>query len=112
MLNLMTSWPGQAGSRQVKPGHDGCLCIVEKNRRAAKGDLDGALQDFTEAIRLRPDSAEAYLIRGAARGSKDDRASIKAAIADFQKYLDLGGGIRDGDQAEVEQYIRDLKNKL
>jgi hypothetical protein len=29
-----------------------------------------------------------------------------------QKYLDLGGGMRDGDQAEVEQFIRDLKKKL
>ena len=32
-----------------------------------------------------------------------------AAIADFQKYLDLGGGERDGDTEEVEQMIRELR---
>jgi tetratricopeptide (TPR) repeat protein len=79
--------------------------------RAAKGDLDAALNDCAEAIRLKPDDAEAYYNRGAARRDKGDSASAKAAIADFQKYLDLGGGIRDGDQAAVEQFIRDLKNK-
>jgi tetratricopeptide (TPR) repeat protein len=80
--------------------------------RAAKGDLDGALKDYSEAIRLKPNYANAYYIRGVAWRAKGDPASAKAAIADFQKYLDLGGGIRDGDQAEVEQFIRDLKNKL
>jgi tetratricopeptide (TPR) repeat protein len=71
------------------------------------------LQDYTEAIRLKPDYANAYYNRGLARRAKGDPASAKAAIADFQKYLDLGGGIRRGDQAKVlEQFISDLKNKL
>jgi tetratricopeptide (TPR) repeat protein len=81
------------------------------NARDAKGDLDGAFKDYAEAIRLKPDFANAYYNRGLARRAKSDPASTKGAIADFQKYLDLGGGIRDGDQAEVEQFIRDLKNK-
>jgi tetratricopeptide (TPR) repeat protein len=80
--------------------------------RADKGDLDGELKDYAEVIRLKPDDADAYNNRGIAQRDKGDPASAKAAIADFQKYLDLGGGIRDGDQAEVEQFIRDLKNKL
>jgi tetratricopeptide (TPR) repeat protein len=79
---------------------------------AAKGDHDGALKDCAEAIRLRPDYAKYYYNRGLARRAKGDPASAKAAIADFQKYLDLGGGIRYGNQAAVEQFIRDLKNKL
>jgi hypothetical protein len=33
-------------------------------------------------------------------------------VADFQKYLEYGGGVRDGDQAEVEEMIRDLEKKL
>jgi len=80
--------------------------------RAAKGDFEGALKDYAEAIRLKPDFAEAYGNRGNARTAKGDPASAKAAIADYQKYLDLGGGIRNGNQAEAEQFIRDLKNKL
>jgi tetratricopeptide (TPR) repeat protein len=80
--------------------------------RADKGDLDGALKDYTEALRLKPDDADTYYKRGVTRVDTGDPTSAKAAIADFQKYLDLGGGIRDGDQAEVEQFIRDLKNKL
>jgi tetratricopeptide (TPR) repeat protein len=80
--------------------------------RADKADLDGALQDYTEAIRLKPDYANPYYNRGIALRAKGDPASAKTAIADFQKYLDLGGGIRNGNQAEVEQVIRDLKNKL
>jgi tetratricopeptide (TPR) repeat protein len=80
--------------------------------RADRGDLDGALKDYAEAIRLKPDFANAYYNRGIARRAKGDPASTKAAIADFQKCLDLGGGIREGDQANVEQFILDLKNKL
>jgi tetratricopeptide (TPR) repeat protein len=83
------------------------------NARGDKGDHDGALKDYTEAIRLKPDYAKAHYNRGVERErrAKGDPASAKGAIADFQKYLNLGGGIRDGDQAEVEQFIRDLKNK-
>jgi tetratricopeptide (TPR) repeat protein len=108
-----------------------------------KGDLDGALLDFTEAIRLNPDSAEAFYNRGLVRRDKGDldgalqdytevtrldpnyedafynrgavweaRSNFAAAIADYQKYLDLGGGLRDGDQAEVEEAIRDLRTRL
>jgi tetratricopeptide (TPR) repeat protein len=69
-------------------------------------DHDEELRCFGEAIRLKPDYADAFYNRAGAhklRGDKEEAAS------DYQKYLDLGGGIRDGDQAEVEQTIRDLK---
>jgi len=37
---------------------------------------------------------------------------LKGAMADFQSYLELGGGERDRDRKEVEDMIRDLKGKL
>jgi len=40
------------------------------------------------------------------------KANYEPAIADFQRHLDLGGGVRDGDQQAVEEKIRDLKKKL
>jgi tetratricopeptide (TPR) repeat protein len=79
------------------------------NARGDKGDLDGAIQDYNEAIRLKPDDAEAFYNRGLARERKNDE---EGAIADYQRYLDLGGGERARDQSEVEQMIRDLKASL
>jgi tetratricopeptide (TPR) repeat protein len=78
------------------------------NARNGKGDLEGALQDYNEALRLKPDLAEAFYNRGLALEGKGD---IKGAIANFLKYLDLGGGVRDGD-VEVEQKIQDLRKSL
>jgi tetratricopeptide (TPR) repeat protein len=42
------------------------------SRAYAKGDLDGALQDYTEAIRLKSDYADAFNNRGNARAAKGD----------------------------------------
>jgi tetratricopeptide (TPR) repeat protein len=74
-----------------------------------KGNLDAALKDFNEAIRLKPDDdTKAYHNRALIWRQ---RANRKAAIADFQKYLDLGGGIESGKQADVKKIIRDLKQQ-
>jgi tetratricopeptide (TPR) repeat protein len=84
--------------------------------RWGKGDLDGAIQDYDEAIRLRPDAADAFYKRGVARkasaSKSGEKAMYAAAIADYQRYLDLGGGARDGRQSETEQIIRELEKKL
>jgi tetratricopeptide (TPR) repeat protein len=77
--------------------------------RSENGDVEGAMADYGEAIRLKPDYANAYYNRALLKKNDSEH---RAAIADFQKYLDLGGGERDGDQAEVEEFIRDLKAKL
>ena len=110
--------------------------------RESKGDLEGAIEDYDEAIRLKPDDADAYNNRGSVRESKGDlegaiedydkaiclrpgdgeayynralvlerRGDNRAAAADLQRYLGLGGGQRDGDQAEVEMRIRSLKER-
>jgi tetratricopeptide (TPR) repeat protein len=77
--------------------------------RRAQGDQAGAIADYTEAIRLDPQGADAYCNRGNARRAQGDLAG---AIADYEQYLALGGGLRDGDQQEVEQRIRDLREQL
>ncbi len=77
--------------------------------RKAKGDLEGALQDYEQAIRLKPDMADAYYNRALVWRNNLNPA---AAIADFQKHLDLGGGERDGDTEQVRKMIADLKQKL
>ena len=74
--------------------------------RAGNGDLDGAILDFSAALRLDPELPEAHYLRALAEESQGNYA---AAMDDYQKYLDLGGGIRHGDQAEVEGKIRDLQ---
>ncbi|GAB4573120.1 MAG: hypothetical protein Kow0077_14530 [Anaerolineae bacterium] len=74
-----------------------------------RGDYDAAIADYTEAIRCRPDYIDAFYNRGLSRRKKGD---YRDAIDDYQRYLDLGGGIRDGDQAQVEQTIRELWGKI
>ncbi|HZU26590.1 MAG TPA: tetratricopeptide repeat protein [Bryobacteraceae bacterium] len=79
------------------------------NARTGKGDMDGALQDFTDVIRLNPGDPDALYNRALVWRHKGNFA---AAISDFQKYLDTGGGMRDGDTEEVERTIRELRQKL
>jgi tetratricopeptide (TPR) repeat protein len=88
----------------LKPDH--FLAFYNRGlARKASGDLDGALEDYGEAIRLKPDYAAAFYNRGIAHKASGDLAH---AASDLQKYLDLGGGIADGDHEEVEQIIRHL----
>jgi lipoprotein NlpI len=51
-----------------------------------KGDLDGAIAEFTKAIELKPDYAQAYAIRGLAEQYK---GNLEGAIADFTKAIEL-----------------------
>ena len=77
--------------------------------RLSNADFDGAVADYSAAIRLNPRYVDAYYNRGIARAALGD---VLDALADYQAYLDLGGGVRSGDQAKVEQAIRDLKKQI
>ena len=67
-------------TKQIKPS------VLTAIAKQAKGDLDGAIKDYNEAIQLKPDLAEAYGDRGAAKGAKGD---LDGAIADCNKAIQL-----------------------
>jgi tetratricopeptide (TPR) repeat protein len=50
------------------------------------GDLEGAIADYDQAIRLAPNDAIAYSNRGAARGQSGD---LEGAIADYDQVIRL-----------------------
>jgi tetratricopeptide (TPR) repeat protein len=75
----------------------------------AIGDWDAAIKDYTEALRLWPKYPDLFRDRAVTLEKKKE---YTAAIADYQKYLKLGGGERNGDQAQIEESIRDLKKKI
>ena len=56
------------------------------NAKAASGDWEGAIADYTRAIELKPSFPDAYYNRGNAKQVKGD---VGAALADFSKAIEL-----------------------
>src|SRR4051812_46427930 len=54
--------------------------------RYEKGDVEGAIADYSKAIEMYPKYASAYNSRAAARKTKGD---IDGAIADYNKAIEL-----------------------
>ena len=52
----------------------------------SKGDLDGAIADYSKAIELNPRYAEAHLNRGKARRAK---GNLDGAIEDYERAIEL-----------------------
>jgi tetratricopeptide (TPR) repeat protein len=77
--------------------------------RREQGDIDRALGDFNEAIRLKPDFADALYSRAFVL---EQKSLFRAALADYRKYLDLEGGVQEGNQSLVERIIQQLEEKL
>ena len=82
--------------------------IDQGNARADRGDLAGAIADYTQALTLNPQNAMAYNNRGNAHA---DRGNLAGAIADYTQALTFDpqyanayynrGGVRvtEGDKA-------------
>src|ERR1700744_5007297 len=60
--------------------------VQEGNTEMAKGQADAAMADYTRAIELKPDDAEAYNNRGFAKQSGNDLAG---ALADYNQAIKL-----------------------
>ena len=60
------------------------IFIKRGQAKDSLGDKYGAIADYTEFIRLNPNSAEAFYLRGS---SKSDLGDKTGALDDFQKAL-------------------------
>jgi tetratricopeptide (TPR) repeat protein len=92
----------------IKPDY----AIAYNNRGIAyayKGILDKAMADYNMAIHLKPDYADAYHGRAKAWESMKN---YQAAVDDYQKYLDLGGGALHNDGEIIQETIQDLRKKI
>src|SRR4051812_27182099 len=56
------------------------------NTRFSKGDMEGAMADYTKSIELDPQLAEAHLNRGKARRAK---GNLDGAIDDYEAAIQL-----------------------
>lgn len=61
-------------------------CMHRGAAKSDKGDFDGAIADYNEALRLNPNDAGAYSNRGVARERKEDH---DGAIADYDRALEI-----------------------
>ncbi|HLO28694.1 MAG TPA: tetratricopeptide repeat protein [Anaerolineales bacterium] len=78
------------------------------NAHFAIGDLQGAIVDYIEAIKIKPHFVEPYYNCAIVLEARKDYIN---AVTAYQKYLDLKGGIRYGNQKEVENAIWNLKGR-
>jgi tetratricopeptide (TPR) repeat protein len=89
------------------------------NVRRAKGDLEGAIQDFSEAIRLKPDdAAAAFNNRGNARCDKGD---LEGALQDYTEAIRLkpdyavvfnNRGVALCDKGDLEGALQDYTEAI
>ena len=76
--------------------------IKQGNKKSDRGDYDGAIADFTEAIRLAPNYVYAYNIRGVVYRQKGD---YDRAIADFEEALKINPNLEKNTREKIEQDI-------
>jgi tetratricopeptide (TPR) repeat protein len=76
----------------------------------SKRHWNGAIADFTKAIRLRPDHAEAYYWRGVAQNSKGAKSNPLEAIADFTQAIQLKPDYADAYFSRG--YVKKLRGDL
>ena len=81
-----TWWKDMLVSSYISRGNDYVSFLYYDNRRVKKDDYDNAIADYTEALRINPNSDVAYYCRGNAYRAKGD---IERAIADHEEAVRL-----------------------
>ena len=60
--------------------------LASGNKKCSESDFEGAITDYSQAIRLKPDCAEAYNSRGKVKAFLGD---IQGALADYNQAIRL-----------------------
>lgn len=107
-LLIICLWFAGCDSSHSPEADDYCTKGVAK---ADKGDLDGAIEDFTMAIKLDPNEATAYNNRGFAKYEKGD---CDNAIPDFDMAIKLKPNYAKayGNRGLAKKKKDDLKGAL
>src|SRR2546428_4128371 len=81
------------------------------NARKAKGDIEGAIADYNQALETNPRYTEAYYNRGIALQSKGD---LGGAIRDYSTALELAPSFTDAyiNRGQAKQAKDDLEGAL
>lgn len=123
---MVAAWPHAAATQQAvgeapvlpAPAKAAMDYFVSGGAHLDKGNLDQAIADYTEAIRLKPDIFVAYLNRGTALRRKGE---FDLAIADYNKAIELKAdyydaytlrGICYGKKGRYEEAIADFTKAL
>jgi len=73
------------GGTKSRPKDEAAL-VKRGMSRQAEGDHDGAIADFTKAIEINPNFAQAYASRGVSREAKGDGSGAKS---DYSKSIQI-----------------------
>ncbi|MGB3262319.1 MAG: tetratricopeptide repeat protein [Microcoleus sp.] len=80
--------------------------------KSEAGDLEGAIADYTAAIRLNPNYAQAYNKRGIIHGR--NLKDYPAAKADFDRAIEIDPNYGDAyyNRARVREFLKDKEGAI